>query len=437
MEPIIKFFLEVGKLKTTKRRGWVLREVKDPETVADHAFRLLVLVWVLGRGTKLNLKRLMKLATVHSLSAIYIDYISPYDKLLSTKSKKELLHKYPALELRAPITQKGKIVKQRFVEEKRVMNKILKELPDGTKNEIYSLWMDFQENTSKEAKFVKVLDRIENLLQALEYKDELKKELLDPFLYQVSEITDNRSILNFAKSIEEYFLKGRFKKAKNRKNAHLIEFLSSVGKLKFIKRKGWVYGGVKEKDTESIAGHSFRLVLMSWILTGRRRFDIEKILKMVLIHDIVIVYTGDVTPFDNLVSGDLKKDKPILEIWPTHSEKEKRRLTIERRHKEKEALDNLIKNLPIDLQDEISSLWFEYEEGFSKEGRLVRQVDRIEKLLQAIVYKAQGDYRPNINPYWVQLKTLLDDPVLIDFVEQIDKWYYGSKRAPRVLTKLG
>lgn len=429
MEPIIKFFLEVGKLKTTKRRGWLLRGVKNPESVADHAYRLLVLVWVFGRGTKLNLKRLIKLASVHSLSAIYIDYISPYDKLLSTKSKKELLHKYPALELRAPITEKGKIVKQRFNEEKKVMNKILKELPDGTKNEIYSLWMDFQEKTSKEAKFVKVLDRIENLLQALEYKDELKKELIEPFLHQVNEITDDRSILNFAKSIEEYFLKGKFRKAKNRKNVNLIEFLISVGKLKFIKRRGWIYGGAKEKDTESIAGHSFRLVLMSWILTGRRRFDIEKILKMVLIHDIAIVYTGDTTPFDNLISGDLKKDKPILEVWPTHSEAEKRRLTIERRHKEKKALDKSIKDLPIDLQDEISSLWFEYEEGFSKEGRLVRQVDRIEKLLQAIDYKSRNIYKPNIDPYWVQLKTLLDDPTLIEFVEKIDHWYFGRKPA--------
>ena len=70
-----------------------------------------------------------------------------------------------------------------------------------------------------------------------------------------------------------------------------------------------------------------------------------------------------------------------------------------------------------------------YEEGFSKEGRLVRQTDRIEKLLQAIDYKNRNIYKPNIDPYWVQLKTLLDDPTLIEFVEKIDRWYFKEKPA--------
>lgn len=435
MEPLIKFFIEIGKLKTLKRRGWVLRGVKDAESVADHAFRVLILAWVFGTGTKLNLKRTLKLALVHSLSAVYIDYISPYKKLLNIKSKKSLLKKYPALELRALITEKGRITSQRFREEEKAIKQLLRGLPEILKNEIGSLWYDFQNKTSREAKFLKILDRIENLLQVLEYKSQLDEALIEPFLHQVSEITDDKNILNFAVSIEEYFLKGQPKKAKSRKNAYLIEFLTSIGKLKTTKRRGWIYGGAREEETESVAGHSFRLALMAWILRGRRRFDVEKLIKMSLAHDFVTVYTGDTTPFDDLISGDFNKDKKILEVWPTRSEKEKKRLTLERRHAEHGALEKLVRHLPIELKDEMRSLWFEYEEGFSKEGRLVRQVDRIEKLLQAIVYKANGVYKPNIDPYWVQLKTLLDDPVLIDFVEQIDKWYYGSKQASKSIDK--
>ena len=89
------------------------------------------------------------------------------------------------------------------------------------------------------------------------------------------------------------------------------------------------------------------------------------------------------------------------------------------------------------MRDEILSLWFEYEEGFSKEGRFVRQVDRIEKLLQAIEYKVKGVYKPNIDPYWVQLKVLLDEPVLVEFVEEIDKWFYGKNKSdPKLVDKL-
>lgn len=427
MKQLIDFFIEVSKLKTLKRRGWVLRGIKDPESVASHAFRVLALTWIFGRETNRNIKRLLKLALVHSLSATYIDYISPYEKLLKAKAKKEQLRTYPALILQGSQTKKKRIASVRFREEDKAMKKLIKNLPKSNRNEIYSLWLDFQNLTSRDAKFLKTLDRLENLIQAVEYKNQLPQETLHRFISQIDEITDNKRILNFAKSVAEYFSKGK-KEIRNQKNADLLEFLCNLGKLKQIKRIGWIYGGAAGEKTESIADHSFRVVLMCWLLVGRRRMDLEKVLKMAIAHDFVIVFTGDTTPFDDLISGDLKKDKKILEEWPKRSKEEKEKLTIKRRYKEREALDKLLRRLPTKLQDEILSLWFEYEEGFSKEGRFVRQVDRIEKLLQAIDYKAKGIYKPDLDPYWVQLKLLLDDPVLIEFVENIDKWYFADRK---------
>src|SRR4030066_2259365 len=121
MEEYIQFFIKIGRLKSTPRPGWVLRGVKNPESIADHAFRVLMLAWICGSRSKLNIKRLLKLALVHSISAVYIDYISPYDKLLELKNRKEIIKRYPALALRAPIDQKGKIAKQRLEEEKKAM----------------------------------------------------------------------------------------------------------------------------------------------------------------------------------------------------------------------------------------------------------------------------------------------------------------------------
>lgn len=428
MDEYIDFFIKVGRLKSTPRPGWVLRGVKNPETVAEHTFRVLMLAWIFGKENNLKIKRLLKLALVHSLSASYIDYISPYDKLLETKSKKELLKKYPALKLRAPIDQKGKIFRTRFKEEKKVIEKLTKTLPEPVRHEIRYLWLDFQQRTSKEARFLKVVDKLENLIQALEYRRQIGKELLAPFLSQVNEVTDNTQILNFARSAQEYFLGGEVR-VRNRRNVPFIKFIHEIGKLKVIKRRGWIYGGAKEEETESVASHTFRHALMCWLLVGKRRFDLEKLLKMILIHDLEVVYAGDITPFDDLVTGDLKKDKLILEKWPSRSKKEKERITISRRFKERKAFNELLKDLPVKFKDEVMSLWFEYEEGFSKEGRFVRQVDRIEKLLQAIEYKVKDIYKPELTPYWTQLKILLDDPVLISFVNEIDGSFYGKRRA--------
>ncbi|HEX7456626.1 MAG TPA: HD domain-containing protein [Candidatus Nanoarchaeia archaeon] len=427
MEAFIRFFIDVNKLKFTKRPGWVLRGIKNPESVASHAFRVLVLAWVFGLSPNRNIKRLLKLALVHSLSAAYIEYISPYEKLLKVRGKQELIKKYPALVLRGSKEQKEKIAARRFHEEETAVRKLIHGLPEPQKNEIYSLWLDFQHKSSHGAKFLKTLDRVENSIQAIEYRGQLSREVIYPFLSQIDEITDNKRILGFAKSIEEFFTKGR-NKVRNKKNAAMLEFLCELGKLKQIKRIGWIYGGAEEEKTESIADHSFRVALMCWVLAARRRMDLEKVLKMAIVHDIVIIFTGDITPFDDLISGDPKKDKKILEEWPTRSKKEKERLTVKRRYKEREALDKLLKDLPAKLRDEILSLWFEYEEGFSKEGRFVRQVDRIEKLLQAIEYKAKGIYKPKLDPYWAQLKLLLDDPILIEFVENIDKWYFSQRK---------
>src|SRR4030042_15344 len=265
MEEFIKFFVEVGRLKTIQRRGWLLRGINNPESVADHAFRVLILAWVFGKERNLNIKRLLKLALVHSLSAVYIDYISPYDKLLELKNRKEIIKRYPALALRAPIDQKGKIAKQRLEEEKKAMEKLTRNLPEPINHEINYLWLEFQQRSSREAKFLRALDKIENLIQAYEYKDNVKEDILTPFLVQIKEFTYDKQLLRFIESLLKYISGGR-KAVKNKKDINTIEFLLEVGKLKEIKRVGWIYGGAREEETESIAAHTFRLAFMACCL---------------------------------------------------------------------------------------------------------------------------------------------------------------------------
>jgi len=416
MERFINFFIEVGKLKTIQRRGWLLREIKNPESVADHAFRVLLLAWIFGKERNINIKRLLKLALVHSLSAVYIDYISPYDKLLEIKGRKEIIKKYPALALRAPIDQKGKIAKQRLEEEKKAIKKLTKDLPEPINHEINYLWLDFQERGSREAKFLRALDKIENLIQAYEYKDKVKEDILTPFLVQIKEFTYDKQLLKFVESLQMYIKNGKGA-VKNKKDRNIIEFLLEVGKLKEVKRKGWVIRGVKEP--ESVASHCYRTSIMTWCFAGRRRLDQEAAIIMSIIHDLYVVVLGDVTPYDETINKVTDKKKFFERLPWSGVQKEKEVIAVARLRKEVAALDKIIHLLPHDLRHELKYLWLEYKTGASKEARFTRQIDRIEDVIQAMQYHKDDKSVP-IKAFWLEMKELIDDPLLVDFVEQLD-----------------
>ena len=423
MEPIIKFFLEVGKLKTTKRRGWVLREVKNPESVADHSYRVLVLAWVFGYESKLNMKRLLKLALVHSLSAVQIDYISPYDKLLESKNKKDRLQKYPALILRASVTKKQEISTLRYDQEKKAVDSLTKNLPETIRHEIRYLWLDFQHKTSKEAQYLWVIDKLENLIQALEYKDQFDEELLKPFLQQILRVTTDKRIIKFVESLNQYFAKGE-KNVMSRRDKNLIKFILEVGKLKSVPRKGWVIRGVK--NPESVAAHSFRAAIIAWFFSSRRRLDQETAIIMAVFHDLFTAVAGDTTPYDELIDKikDEKKRIRIVENLPWIGYRAQKELLAKRRlDNEAKALDKILKYLSPRQRRELKYFWLEYKTGTGKEGRFFRQADEIDSLLQALEYQTKNKNLP-ITSFWLQLKELLDDPLLIEFVQAIDDYYF-------------
>lgn len=419
MEELIKFFIEVGKLKEAKRRGWVLRGIKRPESVAEHSYRVLVLALIFGFKNRLNLKRLLKIALVHSLSAVYIDYISPYDKVLAAKTKEETIKKYPALLFRAPYAKKESVLKQRYEEEKKSIEQLIKGLDETVKNEILYLWQDFQNKSSKEAKFLYTLDKLENLIQALEYKDELGSDLVRPFLLQIREITSDKEILRIADSIEIFFNKGE-QKVKSRKDKNLIKFIVEIGKLKKIPRKGWVLRGVK--NPESIASHCFRTSLMAWVFASRKRLDRTTLVQMSLIHDFFAPIIGDVTPYDKIAKL-VKNKKELFETLPWMGVSENKRLIVlDNLEKEITALDKVVSLLPHDLRHEVKYLWLEYKTGSSKEARFTRQVDRIEGVIQAMEYYKRDKSTP-VRAFWLELKEFIDYPLLSEFVEHLDFYF--------------
>ena len=201
----------------------------------------------------------------------------------------------------------------------------------------------------------------------------------------------------------------------------ILNFLIEIGKLKRIKRKGWLLR--KVKDPETISDHTFRMVLTAWLLGKERKLDINKIIKMSLIHDLCEVYAGDTTPYDEILPKDKKTWKKIVNSWPRLSRIKKKNLFLKKHKKENKSLEKLVSNLPSDLKKEISNLWIDYEKGLTPEGRFVRQVDRVENLLQALEYWKRGN-NFSMEPWWIQAEELVDDPVLLEFMAALDKKFY-------------
>ena len=203
---------------------------------------------------------------------------------------------------------------------------------------------------------------------------------------------------------------------------NILNFLIEVGKLKGIPRKGWVLRGIKNPET--IASHTFRIAIMSWLLGREKKININKVIKISLIHDLCEVYAGDTTPYDNkLFSKDKKKWKEITKKWPRFSKEEKEKISQKKYKKENKALEKLILNLSPDLKKEIRSLWNDYEKGLTREGKFVRQLDRVENLLQAMEYW-EKDKQFAIEPWWIQIEELVDDPILLEFLKALEKKFH-------------
>jgi len=208
----------------------------------------------------------------------------------------------------------------------------------------------------------------------------------------------------------------------------LIDFFHEIGKLKRKPRRGWVINDIR--DPESIAEHTFRAAIMAWILGKKKGLNIEKILKMALIHDLCEIYAGDTTPYDSVLPKSRKKRAELMKTWPRFSDSEKKKIAQEKYKKEKKAIEKLTSKLSPSLRKEIQNLWLDYEKGLTPEGRFFRQTDRIESFLQDMEYWRRYK-KPPQGPWWLWAREFFDDPLLLECIREMDKKFYKHKK-PRI-----
>ncbi|XP_068432685.1 5'-deoxynucleotidase HDDC2 isoform X2 [Clinocottus analis] len=143
MSNMLQFMKFIGQLKRVPRTGWVYRNVKNPESVSDHMYRMAMMSLTITDPT-VDKDRCIKLALVHDMAECIVGDIAPMDNV-------------------------SKAEKHRREEE--AMRHLSALLPEGLQQEIYGLWEEYETQSSQEAKLVKQFDLLEMILQAHEYEE--------------------------------------------------------------------------------------------------------------------------------------------------------------------------------------------------------------------------------------------------------------------------
>lgn len=98
------------------------------------------------------------------------------------------------------------------------------------------------------------------------------------------------------------------------KPKELLEILSVAEKLKCNTRHCYTSSGRRE----SVAEHSWRISLMAMLLTKEfPEADMDKVIRMCLIHDMGEAFTGDIPTFEK-TNADTRKEDDILLNWGEH-----------------------------------------------------------------------------------------------------------------------
>lgn len=185
------------------RRGWVINQIKNGETIAEHIFRAAIMGWVLGEKKGISTEKLIKTALVHDLCEVYAGDTTPYDTVLpkSKKALKKLMETWP----RFSNAQKKKKNNEKYKKEKDGLKRLTAKLPSRLKKEMRTIWMDYEHGLTPEGRFFKQADRMENFLQAYEYWKKFKNPPLAPWWLWAREFFDDPILLEFMDALEKKF----------------------------------------------------------------------------------------------------------------------------------------------------------------------------------------------------------------------------------------
>lgn len=175
----------------------------------------------------------------------------------------------------------------------------------------------------------------------------------------------------------------------------LLDALHVAERLKDATRHCYTSGG----RHESVAEHSWRAALMAYFLKDELTdIDVDKVIKMCLIHDLGEAFTGDIPSFDKTTADEVREEE-LLYAW--------------------------VDNLPGKVAEEMRSLFEEMAARETLEAKLFKAIDGMEAVIQHNesplstwipkeyeLNKTYAEDRVTFSPYLTELRRLMKEDTL-------------------------
>src|SRR5215471_20835540 len=139
----------------------------------------------------------------------------------------------------------------------------------------------------------------------------------------------------------------------------ILAVLKLAERLKFELRHSYTSSGRQE----SVAEHTWRMSLMAVLIEPllRQKIDTSRLLKMIILHDLVEAEARDISALDVLRNPSLK---------------------LQKEEREKQAIENLRETLKETNGQEIYDLFYEFEQKETYEAKVANALDKLEVQLQ-------------------------------------------------------
>ena len=161
----------------------------------------------------------------------------------------------------------------------------------------------------------------------------------------------------------------------------------------------WLNGSRMRRRHESVAEHCWRAALMAWFLKDEfPDADMDKVIRMLLIHDLGEAFTGDIPVFDK-TQADEDREEALLNGW--------------------------VASLPEPFSSEMRDLYREMEARETLEAKIYKAIDGMEAVIQhnesPIDTWVEREYQVNLNhaidkaafsPYLTELRQVIRQDTL-------------------------
>lgn len=329
LEQQLAFLTEIDKLKSVER-STLVTDGSRPENSAEHSWHLAVYALILApyASDKVDVFLAIKMLLLHDIVEIDVgDHPIDVATNWSDVAAKELI----------------------------AAQRLFSLLPEEQSAALLDIWSEFEAAETATARFAKCLDWCQPIFMTMAcdaapaehfqvVKDNLstgrasvlKDEFPEAYAFATHKLGWNTTV-----QPEEF--------------AARHAFLTEVDKLKTVYRATTLCDASRRENSGE---HSWHIAMYALILAehSSRKIDIERVVKMLLIHDLVEIDAGD-----NPIHGD--HDPAEMEAV------------------EQAAADRIFGLLPAGQRTDLRALWEEFEAADSDDAVFAKSVDRVQPVI--------------------------------------------------------